>query len=196
MQEIDLRTAIQTNVLKLGTAEFEAFDDRIIIVQDEFSSGYECVACRAKDIRMIDVLHQASVVPCEDCGATGRVTSVVKAATRECLTCSGKGWHPCAECNGTGTADGGIAHSQNSENQPTTGTIVSIGDRVTRLSRGQGVLYMSYTGAGYKLTAQDIHGNDVELWIVIMHEHEVLSKLKGHLELRRVKRKAALSTAM
>src|SRR5215472_3883130 len=98
MPELDFASAIETNWIKLGTMEMEASGDRVIVVQDEFRSGYECVRCRARDIRMISQDQQRSVIVCDDCVGTGRQKSVVAGATRVCQTCSGRGWIVCPDC--------------------------------------------------------------------------------------------------
>jgi DnaJ-class molecular chaperone len=195
MPELDFRSALETNWIKLGTLEMEATGSKVIVVQDEFRSGYECLTCRAKDIRMVSQTRQASVVKCNECGGTGKQTSVVQAAKRTCNNCEGKGWHICPDCSGTGTADGGLAHAQDSERRPTTGTIVSVGDSVTKYKRGDSVIYPSFAGDFFDLEAVDVNGVDVKVTIGILGENEIIARVRGHLELRRVKGRKALHTA-
>lgn len=174
MIELNLDEAIATNTIKLGTCELTAFDDRIIVVLDEFKSGYECTRCEGNNVS-----NEVSHIPCEDCKSTGR------RGEKKCSGCAGEGRVVCPECNGKG---GVLIIPQEKENAPTTGIVVSIGEKAVRLKRGDGVLFTSFTGHHFKLTAEDVNGHEVEIWIVMMHEHEVMSKVKGHLALRRVKK--------
>jgi len=190
MPEIDLQSALETNILKLGTLEMEAHADRMLIVQDPFVSGYECPACGG-----------ARKVLCDNCDGRGfnevsggEITAVVgiKSTRKKCSHCSGEGRIKCPECDGRG---GLLIVPDSSERRPTTGTIMSVGGAVTCFERGQAVIYPSFAGHAFDLTATDLEGRDVAVCIVILRESEVLAKVKGHLELRRVKRSAAIGTA-
>lgn len=190
MHEIDLQSAIETNVLKLGTMTMEAHADRLIIVQDPFVSGYECTVCGGKN-----VINEVSYVKCPDCEGAGRRSSDSNGSVtvwKKCSTCAGSGLVACEACGGKG---GLIIVPDESERRPTTGTIASIGCDVKMFQRGQAVIYPSFTGHVYDLTAEDVNGKPVEITIVILRESEVLAKVAGHLELRRVKRSAAVGTA-
>lgn len=216
MPEIDLASAIQTNWIKLGTLEMEATGSKLIVVQDEFHSGYECTTCGAKDIRMISQSEQRSVVVCSECGGKGYHDKMMidqgdEYVKFKCSHCEGKGWLVCPACNGTGTYEGGLAHSQDSERRPTTGTIVSVGwmldpsnwyARLRRwfkgavtYRRGDSVIYPSFAGDFFDLEAADVNGNDVKVTIGILSETDVIARVRGHLELRRVKSRKALHTA-
>ena len=190
--EIDLASALETNVLKLGTMTMEAHADRLIIVQDPFVSGYECTVCGGKN-----VVNEVSHVTCEDCKGLGkkRIEPIDRFhdwIEKRCSTCDGTGRVVCAACDGKG---GVIIVPDASERRPTTGTIASIGNQVTCFTRGESVIYPSFAGHAYDLTAEDMQGNPVAITIVILRESEVLAKISGHLELRRVKKSAALGTA-
>jgi len=196
MPEIDVRSALETNVLKLGTMTMEAHADRIIIIQDPFVSGYECTTCGGKMI-VNDVSH----VACDNCNGRGKYHKVVDAngsvtvwseAEFKCAKCDGSGSVRCPACDGKG---GTIIIPDKAENRPTTGTIVSVGPEVRHFERGQAVIYPSFAGYAYDLEAEKIGGGEVKVVIVILRESEVLAKVSGHLELRRVKKTAALSTA-
>jgi len=194
--ELDFESAIQSNWIKLGTLEMEAAGDRVIVVQDEFRSGYECLRCRAQDIRMLDQLHQASVIVCPDCAGLGsQLSTVVSGAKKTCAPCDGRGWVVCPDCAGTGAAGGGISHAQESEKRPTTGTIVSKGWKVTHYERGESVIYPSFAGHFWDLSAVDLEGKPVDVTLGVLREDEIIARVKGHLELRRVKRSTALHTA-
>lgn len=187
MPEIDLASAIETNVLKLGTMTMEAHADRLVIVQDPFVSGYECTTCGG-----------AQKVKCENCdggGKTLRANSSEQLIEKKCSHCEGTGRVKCGACDGKG---GLIIVPDASERRPTTGTIVSVGDQVQKsgvFERGQAVIYPSFAGYAYDLVAEDMHGHPVEITIVVLRESEVLAKIAGHLELRRVRKSAALGTA-
>ena len=195
MPELDFASALETNWIKLGTLEMEAAGDRLIVVQDDFKSGYECLRCQARDIRMLDQLHQASVITCSECAGLGKQSSIVEGAWHTCSVCNGRGWHVCPDCNGTGTAGGGIAHAQESERRPTTGLVVSTGWKVEHYKRGEAVIYPSFAGHFWDLEAVDLDGNPVAVTIGILREDEIIARVKGHLELRRVKKSTALHTA-
>lgn len=196
MPELDFASAIETNWIKLGTLEMEATGEKMIVIQDEFRFGTECTACGAKDIRMISQTEQRSVVECPDCLGSGRVRKAGnKDLTVKCSTCEARGWVVCPACNGTGTEAGLIAHPQDRERRPTTGMIVSKGDRVTKYNRGDSIIYPSYCGDFWTLEAEDIHGQQVTVVIGIISENDAIARVKGHLELRRVKSRKALHTA-
>ena len=168
----------QSNVLTLGTMEFEAHFDRMIILQDDFRSGYECSLCMTK-----------GEIECENCRGSGK-SVVVKDG--KCSACNGSGKQICPECKGKGAT---IIVPQNAERRPTTGTIVSVGERVTTYKRGDSVIYPSFVGHAYDMAALDMQGHEVAATIVIMREEEALCAVRGHLELRQIKRSAALGTA-
>lgn len=199
MPEIDFKSAIESNWIKLGTLEMEAVGDRMIVVQDDFRFGTECTTCGARDIRMISQTEQRSVVVCEDCAGSGnRLVSLGKSEDeylKKCSTCDGNGWHVCEACKGTGTEAGLIAHPKDREQRPTTGTIVSVGDRVTKFKRGDSIIYPSFVGHFWQLNAVDVDGNEVQVDVGVMREEEAIARVKGHLELRRVKSSKALGTA-
>lgn len=171
MQEIDIESALKTNILRLGTMTLEAFDDRVIVVEDVFRSGYECSTCNG-DMNFGDLSH----IVCEDCSGTGKI------GIKKCSGCSGEGRIVCPTCKGKG---GVIIIPDDSKRRPTTGQIVSIGDKVTRVEKGVSVLYDSFVGNVMDLSATDIHGKKFELVIRIIRESEIQAKITGHLELRK-----------
>ena len=184
MPEIDLASAIQSNWIKLGTLEMEAVGNRIIVVQDEFKSGTECLRCQCKEIRQIDAMHQASVIDCPDCNGTGQ--RLVNDVQKKCSGCEGRGWLACPDCKGTGVAEGQLAHPQDREHRPTTGQIVSKGWLVEHYQRGDSVIYGPSSGHFWDLEAIDTAGNYVKVTVGVLREDEVISRVRGHLELRRV----------
>jgi len=205
----------QSNIVQLGAMTLEAHADRLIILQDDFRSGYECPVCKT-----------TGAIICENCHGTGKSVVVVNG---KCSACSGTGVQVCPECKGKGAT---IIVPENAERRPTTGTIVSVGERIhcprcdgkgiiyhlrenesisgTRSElclkcngkggthsffRGDSVIYPSFSGHAFDLSATDIHGNEVVAVIVILRDEDVLAKVSGHLEFRRVKRSAAMGTA-
>lgn len=223
MQEIDLKSAIETNVLKLGALTMEAFNDRLLVIEDEFRSGYECPDCVGKKKIKSPELEE---LVCENCEGSGR--SVISKEAR-CSACRGTGRTLCATCKGKG---GVIVVAQASERRPTTGTVVSVGDKISqastpcsicfgrgyfevvhpagvtdrndceacggrgkflegRIQRGESVIYTSFSGHVYDL---ELPGGEV-IVIRVIQESDILAKVSGHLELRRVKKTAALGSA-
>ena len=182
MQEIDLKSAIDTNVLKLGALTMEAFNDRLLVIEDEFRSGYECFDCVGKKKIKSPELEE---LVCENCSGTGQ--SVINKEAR-CSRCKGSGRTLCPTCKGKG---GVIVVAQASERRPTTGTVVSIGEKVERAQRGESVIYTSFSGHVYDL---ELPGGE-QIVIRVIQESDILAKVSGHLELRRVKKSAAMSSA-
>lgn len=168
----------QSNVLMLGKMKFEAHGDRMIVLQDDFRSGYECATCMTK-----------GEIICENCQGSGKSVVVVDG---KCSACNGRGNQVCPDCNGKGAT---IIVPQNAERRPTTGTIVSAGENLKYFKRGDSVIYPSFSGHTYDMSALDMYGNEVNATIVIMREEDVLCGISGHLELRQMKRSAAMGTA-
>lgn len=194
MPEINLQSAISTNILQLGTMTMEATEDRVIIVQDEFVSGYECTVCRGKQ-----------EIACGNCQGRGKYSKNlqmqnVPAPENEipgviefkCSECSGFGMVKCPECDGKG---GVLIVPESAERRPTTGTIVSVGPLVFDWKRGSAAIYPSFAGHAFDLTANDMEGREVKITIVVLKKSELLARVSGHLELRRVKKSTALGTA-
>ncbi|HET7641139.1 MAG TPA: hypothetical protein VFK47_20690 [Ktedonobacteraceae bacterium] len=161
-----------TNTFSLGTLKFWALGDRILIQEDEFKSGYECNFCSG-----------TGRTPCHACGGSG--TSMVVSGAR-CSFCSGQGTETCPECNGKG---GLIITPDIAQRRPTTGKIVSKGDKVETLKPGDSVLYSNF--AGYVI---DLERAGRKVTLRIIHESEVLCGMEGQLELRSLKGKSEIAT--
>lgn len=210
MQEIDLKSAIDTNVLKLGALTLEAYGDRIVVIEDEFRSGYECTQCGGKGTLICETCDGSGVEFCDNCKGSGE-SSLVPGA--KCTQCEGERTQPCGMCRGSKIetcpgcdGKGGLlVVPEQSVRRPTTGSVVSIGwrvnNRIARLwaailgkkivERGTSVMYTSFSGHVYELEIPD-HGQIV---IRVIQESDIISLVSGHLELRRVKKSAAMSSA-
>lgn len=164
------------NVFQVGQVGFEAWEDRILVIEDEFRSGYEC-----------DLCGETGSVTCPACQGKG-MSLVVKDA--RCSQCHGDGRVMCESCNGKGVL---LAIPEVSERRPTTGKIVSIGPKVKELMREQVVLYPDFVGHVMDLSSEDSQGRKHTCVLRIMRESEILCKISGgHLELRRMRRKVAM----
>ena len=69
-----------------------------------------------------------------------------------------------------------------SQRRPSTGQVVSIGDKVKYFKPGDNVLYSNFAGH-----AMDLQRAGSPLVVRILHESEILAQVQGHLELRSVK---------
>jgi co-chaperonin GroES (HSP10) len=169
-----------SNILKVGPLELEAAGDYIILLRDEFRSGYECPKCEGE-----------GVIRCDSCGGTGR-SLVVKDG--RCTQCMGNKSMACPDCGGKGVVAGGLVIPEDRQNEPTTGTIVSMGPEVSRYGVGNSVMFPSYAGHQLKLTGETPEGEEREYLVVVMHQTEIICHCRGQLELRRLKKKVAAST--
>lgn len=150
------------NEWKFAGVSFEAFGDRILVIEDEFRSGYECRQCGG-----------TGTVLCTDCDdGSNRMNPNMR-----CKTCWGDKKYQCPACEGKG---GTLIVPDSAKRRPTTGEIVSVGDKVQHLKVGDSVMYGSFTGHVSELEAQS--GEKVVLRT--LHEAEILAKVKGHLEYR------------
>lgn len=182
---------VNDNIVWVGAAGFEADNDRLIILQDAHRSGYECKTCMDENKHTYEG-REVSTVACTECSGEGRRPKAGNAAlTVKCAECDGRGWKVCPDCNGKG---GAIILADKDKNRPTTGTIVSIGPDVKNRKRGDKVIYPSFAGHAYDLTAVTEKGKSVEVVLVILRDSEILSRMYGSLEQNAVKRSAALHT--
>jgi hypothetical protein len=169
---VDYGDYMESNVVTLGRMQMEAHDDRLLIVEDPFVSGLECTDC-----------GRTGKIACPDCKGEG----VRKTATYEkkCSGCDGLGKIGCPTCKGHGAI---LFVPDESKMRPTTGLVVSTGDKAHKIQRGDSVCYSSFTGQKWQFDVPDKDGNSVEVVIRCMHDNEVLCKLSGHLEMRRVRK--------
>jgi co-chaperonin GroES (HSP10) len=203
----ELYTDFTQNIIVLGHAAFQAYADRLIVLQDDYRSGYECVVCDGE-----------GTISCTDCQGDGHrikmlpdkevPTAELRPVQFKCTPCGGAGVITCPECNGKG---GIIVVPENAERRPTTGTIVSVGWMVNAdhwfvkmkswltgaqyFRRGDKVIYPSFSGHAFNLSAKDIQGREVVACIVMLRDQEILSYMYGTLEQKKVISSAALNTA-
>src|SRR5258708_1341947 len=113
-----------------GAVKFAAYGDRLLIIEDEFRSGYECRACGG-----------TGAVGCNECRGAG--SYIRESAEFKCAQCEGRGRLACVECNGKGAL---LVVPETSQRRPSTGRVVSIGDGVTHFGIGDDVLYSNFAG--------------------------------------------------
>jgi hypothetical protein len=162
------------NVYRAGPVAFEAWNDRLVIAEDPFKSGYECGDC-----------GQTGRIKCQNCNGSGK-SGVVSGA--KCTACNGEGNQTCPACKGKGVL---LEIPDAAKRRPTTGVIVSRGELVTAgLQRLDSVLYHDWVGASFDLTGAGEDGIERSVTIRIIRENDVLSKVHGHMELSRMRKKA------
>lgn len=160
----------QHNIYHAGPVGWEALFERVMIVEDKFRSGYECDSC-----------SQTGKITCPDCrDGKSAVNPLI-----QCKTCHGTMKVTCSECDGNGAL---LVIPQASERRPTTGVIVSVGQDVKSLRLGETVCYPNFVGETFDLKGVGPNGEEVEVALRIMKEREVICRVTGHLELKRVKR--------
>ena len=154
-------------IFELGDLKFWALGDRVLIIEDEFKSGYECSICNG-----------SGKAPCGDCGGLGSTNRA--GVDRKCPHCT-NGRVTCPECDGKG---GLLVAPETSQRRPTTGRVVSVGPKCEVLKPGNSVLYSNF--AGYVVDLARVNGKTS---LRILHESEILCAMEGHLDLRTVRDK-------
>ena len=187
------------NIVWIGETGFESYYDNLIVLMDEFNSGFECAKCKGADIRTeggdMYTQKQVSYIVCDQCGGKGKRPKVGNADILvNCTDCGGRGSVPCPECGGTGTT--GIAIPDQSKGAPTTGKIVSVGPDVTKelFKLGDRVMFSSYSGHQYDVTGKDKGGAEKKIGLRFLKQSDILSRVYGVLEYRAVRKAMALYT--
>lgn len=140
--------------------------DRILILEDEFKSRYDCTDCEGKG-------HNNEVCPyclgtkldrgkeengyCRDC-TVGAANNAVGRTL---------GYVPCSTCGGRG---GTIIIQDEAKSRPTTGKVIAIGSEVTEYSVGTHVLYSNYTGTAFTMHKMNLR---------VMRQHDVYCEVKS-----------------
>lgn len=156
------------NVYHADTAAFEAVFAKILVVEDEFRSGYECAKCNA-----------TGQVRCESCeDGYSKINAEIR-----CKECEGTKLLTCPDCQGKKEL---IVVPDTAKRRPTTGLVVSIGAEVNTVKRGWKVLYPSFCGEVMDLNAEDAEGRKIQTVVRMLQEKEIVSRMTGDLELRRV----------
>ena len=105
---------------------------------------------------------------CKECGGSGRVASTVSGGKpKVCPACDGKG--------------GLLVVAEVSQRRPTTGIVRSAGEACKIYKVGDGVLFSNFAGF-----AIDLDRMGSKVCLRILHETEILTKVRGHLELRAI----------
>lgn len=182
------------NIVWMGNTGFEAGDDRLIVIQDDFKSGYECEVCGDKEHRTIrggETGKTVSVVDCENCKGEGSYKKGDN--TIRCVHCGGSGKVICPACEGKGSPT--IVLAEDDKGRPTTGVVMSVGRGVDKYHIGDRVCYPSFAGHAFDLTGLDpVTNKTVERTLVIHIERDILARVHGTLEKRMVKKSMALHT--
>lgn len=147
---------------------------KILIKEDEFKSRYDCSTCGGKghtneicpvckgtknEIMHDEQLQEDVMRPCRGCTIRGERT--ISYGYRFCPTCNGK--------------QGTIILTDDSKKRPTTGVILSIGNKVTEWKIGQHVIYNNYTGTEFHLEQVVLR---VMLEDDVLCEYRILNKNK------------------
>lgn len=158
------------NVFNTGPCGWMATFNRLLILEDQFRSGYECDTC-----------EQTGKLACAECiEGHSRLNPDMK-----CKICNGTKQVDCPECRGKGVL---IEIPEVAQRRPTTGTVVSAGEACQAIHRGDTVVYSNFVGEVYDLTGVDSVGREKKIVLRVMKENEIICKIFGHMELKRVKR--------
>lgn len=161
------------SMFAIGTLQFGAIGDRLIVQEDAFKTGYECTTCGGSGKK-----------DCSNCSGTGQVSH--GGPVMRCGECEGNKVVTCPACNGKG---GLLVAPETAERRPTTGTIMSAGPMCKWLKKGDQILYSNF--AGYVMDLKRMSGEEVTMRL--LHEAEVLALMKGHLTLSNLKGKSDVS---
>lgn len=146
------------------TEALRAIGKRIIVLEDEFKSGYECKTCNGTGhtANLCKWCHGTKLWrgkpdngPCPDC-------EVGTSDGRKSL-----GYEICPECKGR---TGVIIIPDTAKRRPLTGLVLSVGREVTEFKVGMRVMYTNFTGTDFEVVGG--------IKLRIMLEHDVMSEYK------------------
>jgi hypothetical protein len=167
---------INENIYFAGPMGMEATFDRVLVLEDEFKSGYECESC-----------NQTGSIPCPDCtDGNSKLNPEIR-----CKNCLGNMKITCGECNGKGEL---LVIPEVAKRRPTTGVIVSLGKEVNTYKVGEFAAYPNFCGEVWELSGIDHSGRESTIVLRMMKEKELLCRVTGHLSLKRMKNRAAQIT--
>ena len=182
-----------SNIIFVGNTGFEAADDRLIVLQDEHRSGFECELCGDKEHRIARGGFEGqteSIIECDNCNGVGKYPK--NGTDIRCSHCEGTGKIACPKCGGKGSKT--IVIGEKEKDRPTTGVVVSVGPNIKNFKLGDRLCYPSFSGHAFDLTGVDDEGRTVKRTLVIHIERDILAKVHGTLEKRMVKQSMALHT--
>lgn len=164
------------NIYFAGEMGMEAKFDRVLVLEDEFKSGYECATC-----------NETGKLDCHECiNGRSKLNHDIK-----CKICEGKAFIKCADCNGTGA----LLHvSDESKRRPTTGVVVSVGKNVEEIRVGERYAYSSYCGEVYDLRGVDQDGKEITVALRSMKEREIIVQIYGDMNLKRARKHTSQTT--
>ena len=184
----------ENNGIWIGDRFFEASADRILVVQDEFRSGFECSQCGDKEHMIISGYYdgkQVSVVDCDNCQGRGHYMKGENEI--RCAICEGRGKVPCPRCGGKGGAT--IVLADVNKGRTTTGLIVSVGKNVEGYALGERVVYQAFAGHGFSIAGVDRQGKTERFFLVYHIDRDILGYVRnGQLEMKMVESSMALHT--
>lgn len=146
------------------TEALRAIGHRILVLEDEFKSGYECRSCGGSG-------HTDKI--CKYCNGTGLWRG--KPDNGACADCEvgtsdgrkSLGYEICPECKGK---TGVIIIPDSAKRRPLTGKVLSVGRDVTEFKVGTHVMYTNYTGTDFEILGG--------IKLRIMLDHDVMAEYK------------------
>lgn len=146
------------------TEALRAIGHRILVLEDEFKSGYECKDCGGSG-------HTDTKCPhCKGSGLWKNKEDNGACPDCEVGTSDGRkslGYMICPTCRGT---SGSIIVPDTAKRRPCTGLVLSKGSEVTEFEVGTRVMYTNYTGTDFEVLGG--------IKLRIMLDHDVMAEYK------------------
>jgi co-chaperonin GroES (HSP10) len=154
LQQVELKESSA----QIGDNILTPFADRIVVEEDKFRSGYECLNCDGE-----------GTVDCKRCAGTGTI------AGSRCVFCT-NGQTVCPTCQGKGAT---VVIPETAKRRVTTGIVRAIGPKIQNRSLvGQRILYSNFAGNHMELIAE----NNKKILICILNESEMILRLDKTLK--------------